>query len=225
TISATLGELKDLMSALNHCVASAEQQVSNVEDAQQGLSCEVTELRKQILDLRSKVDDQENRAQRNNICLVGFPEGVERGRPIRFLQETLPELLKLPSGTALEVERAHRSLAPKPAEGQRPCPFIVRFLHYPVREQVLTAARSLDTLEWNGSRILVFPDLLRDLMERRWRFMTIKKALREKGLKHGLFYLATLKLTCDSETRSFMEPQAVEEFLQRREESRVLLKG
>uniref|UniRef100_H3AV25 L1 transposable element RRM domain-containing protein n=1 Tax=Latimeria chalumnae TaxID=7897 RepID=H3AV25_LATCH len=170
------------------------------------LICKVTELRKQILDLCFKVDDQENCARRNNVRLVGFPEGVERGRPIKFLQETLPELLKLPSSSALEVERAHRSLASKLAEGQRPHPFIVRFLRYPVREQVLTAARSLGTLEWNGSRILVFPDLSRDLMEQRRRFMPIKKALREKGLKYGLLYLATLKLTCEGETRSFTEP-------------------
>uniref|UniRef100_H3AJZ0 L1 transposable element RRM domain-containing protein n=1 Tax=Latimeria chalumnae TaxID=7897 RepID=H3AJZ0_LATCH len=220
TTSATLVELKDLISGLNHRVASEEQRVSNVEDAQQNLNREVTELKKTNIQ-----HDQENRAQRNNVRIVGFPEGVEHGRPIKFLQETLLELLKLPSGTSLEVERAHRSLAPKPAEGQRPRPFIVRFLRYPVREQILTAARSLGTLEWNGSRILMFPDLLRDLMERQQRFMLIKKALRGKGLKYGLFYPATLKLTCDGKTRSFTEPKAVEEFLQRRKESKRLSKG
>uniref|UniRef100_H3ADC7 L1 transposable element RRM domain-containing protein n=1 Tax=Latimeria chalumnae TaxID=7897 RepID=H3ADC7_LATCH len=199
TTSATLVELKDLISGLNHHVATAEQRVSNMEDAQQDLNHEVMELRKHMADLCSKVDDQENRARRNNIRIVGFPEGVEH--------ETLPELLKLPSGTSLEVERAHQSLAPKPAEGQRSHPFIVKFLRYQVREQILTTTRSLDTLEWNGSRILMFPDLSWDLMERRWRFMPIKKVLREKGLKYGLFYPATLKLTCDGETRSFMEPK------------------
>uniref|UniRef100_H2ZSZ4 L1 transposable element RRM domain-containing protein n=1 Tax=Latimeria chalumnae TaxID=7897 RepID=H2ZSZ4_LATCH len=184
TTSATLVELKDLISSLNHHVATAKQRVSNIEDAQQDLNREVMELRKHIADLCSKVDDQENRARRNNVRIVGFPEGVEHGRPIKFLQETLPELLKLPSGTSLEVERAHRSLAPKPAEGQRSHPFIVKFLRYQVREQILTAARSLGTLEWNGSRILMSPDLSRDLMEQRWRLMPIKKVLREKGLKY-----------------------------------------
>uniref|UniRef100_H3AZX6 L1 transposable element RRM domain-containing protein n=1 Tax=Latimeria chalumnae TaxID=7897 RepID=H3AZX6_LATCH len=212
--STTLVELKDLMSALNHHMASVEQRLSNVEDTQQDLSCEVEGLKKQVADLRSKVDDQENCTRRNNVHLVGFPEGVKHGRPIKFLQETLPELLKLPPRTALEVERTHRSLAPKPAEGQSL--FIVKFLHFPVREQILTVARSLGTLEWNRCRILVFPDLSQDLMERRRRFMQVKKTLREKGLKYGLFYPATLKLTCDGETRSFTEPQAVEEFLQQR---------
>uniref|UniRef100_H3AEK4 L1 transposable element RRM domain-containing protein n=1 Tax=Latimeria chalumnae TaxID=7897 RepID=H3AEK4_LATCH len=216
TTSATLVELKDLIPGLNHRVATAEQRVSNMEDAQQDLNHEVMELRKHIADLRSKVDDQENRARRNNVRIVGFPEGVEHGRPIKFLQETLLELLKLPSGTSLEVKRAHRSLAPEPAEGQRSRPFIVKFLHYQMREKILTTARSLDTLEWNGSRILMFPDLSRDLMERQQKFMPIKKVLREKGLKYGLFYPATLKLTCDGETRSFTEPKAVEEFLQQR---------
>uniref|UniRef100_H2ZZ05 L1 transposable element RRM domain-containing protein n=1 Tax=Latimeria chalumnae TaxID=7897 RepID=H2ZZ05_LATCH len=213
TLSVTLGELKDLMSALNNRVTTAEQRVSNMEDAQQDISCEMIDLKKQVLDLQAKLDDQENYARWNNVRFIGFPKGVENGKPVKFLQEVLPTLLELPCGTVLDVERAHRSLAPKPADGQRPCPFIVKFLRYPVCEQILTAVKSMGSLQWNGNKIMVFLDLSRELMERKQKFMPVKKILQEKGLKYGLFYPATLKLTCDGETRSFMEPQAAEEFL------------
>uniref|UniRef100_H3B0P4 L1 transposable element RRM domain-containing protein n=1 Tax=Latimeria chalumnae TaxID=7897 RepID=H3B0P4_LATCH len=205
TSSVTLGELKDLMSALNNCVTTAEQQVSNMEDAQQDIRCEMIDLIKQVSDLQAKLDDQENHARWNNVHFIGFSKGVENGKPVKFLQEVLPTLLELPRGTMLDVERAHRSLTPKPVDGQRPHPFIVKFLRYPVREQILTAVRSMGSLEWNGNKIMVFPDLSRELMECRRKFMLVKKILREKGLKYDLFYPVTLKLTCNGETRSFME--------------------
>uniref|UniRef100_H2ZSQ7 L1 transposable element RRM domain-containing protein n=1 Tax=Latimeria chalumnae TaxID=7897 RepID=H2ZSQ7_LATCH len=213
--SETLTELKDLMSTLTHRVSAAEHRVSNIEDAHQNVEREVEDLKRMVSNLHSKLDDQENRARRNNVCFVGFPEGVEKGRPIKFLQELLPELLKLPSGLDLDIERTHQSLAPRSSDGQRPRPFITKFLRYPVHKQSLMVVRTLGSLEWQGNKILIFPDLTCKLIEQQRKFLPAKKLLREKGLKYGLFYLAMLKITINGETSSFMEPQAVEEFLQR----------
>lgn len=41
----------------------------------------------EILTLKDKVDDLENRSRRNNLRLVGFPEGVEGRDAVSFVEE------------------------------------------------------------------------------------------------------------------------------------------
>uniref|UniRef100_H3AJH9 L1 transposable element RRM domain-containing protein n=1 Tax=Latimeria chalumnae TaxID=7897 RepID=H3AJH9_LATCH len=158
--------------------------------------------------------DNRRKSNRNNLRVVGFPESVEQGKPIKFLLETLPGLLKLPEDVVLDIEKVHRSLAPKPAAGQRPRPFIIKFLRFQVKERLLVAARDLGMIEWQGNRIQLFPDLSRDLQQK----------LRELGLKYGFFYPAVLRLTVDGETKSFSTPQKVEVFLKKREGTGETLK-
>uniref|UniRef100_H2ZTB5 L1 transposable element RRM domain-containing protein n=1 Tax=Latimeria chalumnae TaxID=7897 RepID=H2ZTB5_LATCH len=156
-----------------------------------------------LSDSDSRLDDQENRARRNNVRILGIPEGVEQGNPTRFLGETLPALLKLPEGTELSIEQAHRSLAPRSVPGQRPRPFIIKLLCFPVKELLLKSARELRTLDWEGHRILFFPDLSKAFQDRRRLFLSVKKILCEKKVKYGLFYPVTLRITYRGETTLF----------------------
>uniref|UniRef100_H3AWF3 L1 transposable element RRM domain-containing protein n=1 Tax=Latimeria chalumnae TaxID=7897 RepID=H3AWF3_LATCH len=183
--STTLNELKDMVSTLSQRMATVEQRISNVEDSQQKILEMSTELQKQI---------------------TALTEGAEKGKLISFLQEVLPELLQLSPGTALDIKRVHHLLAPKPAVGQKPRLFIIKFRWYPIKEQLFTAAKELGALEWQGNRIQVLPDLSCDLQERCSHFLPVKQKLRECGIKYGLFYLALLKLTIEGETKTFSDP-------------------
>uniref|UniRef100_H3AZB9 L1 transposable element RRM domain-containing protein n=1 Tax=Latimeria chalumnae TaxID=7897 RepID=H3AZB9_LATCH len=165
-----------------------------------------------VSELRSQLDDQENRARRNNIRVLGFPEGVEQGNPSKFLEEALSTILKLPAGTDLSIERAHRSLAPRPAPGQRPRPFIIKLLRFPVKELLLRSARELGMLQWEGHKILLFPDLSKALQDRHQQLLPAKKILRDKSIKYGLFYPATLCVTYKGLTLSFGSAEEVEKF-------------
>uniref|UniRef100_H3A7Y9 L1 transposable element RRM domain-containing protein n=1 Tax=Latimeria chalumnae TaxID=7897 RepID=H3A7Y9_LATCH len=206
TMSVTLNEIKKMNTNLLQRMMTAEQWIADTEGEQRKTSESTRTLQKQIDLLKLRIDNQENNSQWNNLRVVGFPESVEQGKPIKFLLETLPGLLKLPENIMLDTERAHCSLAPKPAAGQRPKPFVIKFLHFQVKEHLLAAARELGMTEWQGSRIQLFPDLSRDLQEHRRRFIPVKQKLRELGLKYGLFYSAVLRVTVDGETKSFSTP-------------------
>uniref|UniRef100_H2ZVM8 L1 transposable element RRM domain-containing protein n=1 Tax=Latimeria chalumnae TaxID=7897 RepID=H2ZVM8_LATCH len=171
-MSATLNEIKETNASLLQRIMVAEQQITDTEDEQHKMADNSRDLQKQIDALRLKSDDQENCSRRNNLRVVGFPENVEQGKPIKFLLETLPGLLKLPEDIVLDIERA-----PKPAAGQRPMPFIIRFLRFQVKERLLAAARELGMMEWQGSKIQLFPDLSSDLQECRRRFILVKQKL------------------------------------------------
>ncbi|KAF0043709.1 hypothetical protein F2P81_005046 [Scophthalmus maximus] len=80
---------------------------------------------------KTKLEDLESRSRRQNIRIVGIPEGAEGGQPTDFIAELIPTGLgKEHFGANFKVDRTHRSLAAKPSNGAPPRPFIAR-LHYP----------------------------------------------------------------------------------------------
>nr|XP_014352391.1 PREDICTED: uncharacterized protein LOC106706259 [Latimeria chalumnae] len=195
-ISATIVEIKHSNTDILGRLTSLEAHLLDSDGRLMAAEVQSTLLTSTVSDLHNRLCDQENRARRNNVRILGFPEGVEQGNPSRFLGgETLSALLKLPEGTELSIEWAHPSLAPCPAPGQRPRPFIVKLLRFPVKELLLKSARELGTLDWEGHRILLFPDLSKALQDRHRQFLPV-----EKKVKYGLFYPATLRVTYKGET-------------------------
>uniref|UniRef100_H3B4E2 L1 transposable element RRM domain-containing protein n=1 Tax=Latimeria chalumnae TaxID=7897 RepID=H3B4E2_LATCH len=204
TLNNVVESLKALTNAVEEMRAENRDTKRRLNEGEQRIDILEKELEKEkkhnaaldpkITALAQRLDDQENRARRNNLRILGFPEQREKGKPIQFLQEVLPKLLGLADGTQLEVERAHRTLGTRPEAGQRPHPFIVKFLRFQDKERIIHKARERGTLEWEGNKILIFPDLSKELQEKRRRFLDVKKQLREKEVKYGLFYPATLKI-------------------------------
>ncbi|XP_014339912.2 uncharacterized protein LOC135358183 [Latimeria chalumnae] len=204
------GVNKEFLRHLNE----VEQRTGSVEEELIGKKRDAA-LDSRIVILVQRLDDQENQAQRNHLRILGFPEQIEKDKPIQFLQEVLLKLLGLADGMQLELARAHRSLALRPAAGQRPCPFIVKFLRFLVKEMVIQRARERGALDWEGSKILIFPDLLRDLQEKRKKFVEVKQQLRDRGVKYGLFYPAILKISMGGKDYSFTTPNEVQDFLKK----------
>lgn len=72
-----------------------------VETKQTEIKEAVTGLHKDVADVKLAVDDEikqlkeelENQSRRQNLRLVGFPEGVEGRNPVDFLKEWLPKIL------------------------------------------------------------------------------------------------------------------------------------
>lgn len=59
----------------------------------------------------------EGRSRRNNIKLVGIPEGEEKGNPTEFVSTLIPKLLGETNYPKLVIiERGHRAPLPKPTE-------------------------------------------------------------------------------------------------------------
>jgi len=87
--------------------------------------------------------------------------------------ELISELLQTVIGncvfpTSPELDRAHRTLAPKPTLGQHPRAIIVRFHRYQDKERVLRWARSQKKdFKFDGNGLLYFPDVSASLAKQR----------------------------------------------------------
>ncbi len=83
------------------------------------LTTRVCKLEKANAALASKAEDLENRSRQQNLRIVGLPEGLEGGSPVEFISRFLQTII----GNDIfpdppELDRAHHTLAPKPAVGQ-----------------------------------------------------------------------------------------------------------
>lgn len=91
--------------------------------------------------------------------ILGLAESVEGGRPTDFFSALLCKVFG--EGTLAsppEIDRAHRSLAAKPARGQRPRPVIIRLHHYKITDLLIREARWKGKLDYRGQQIRIMED-------------------------------------------------------------------
>lgn len=98
-------------------------------------TAQLAELQSLVSSLVHKVNDAENRQRRNNVRVIGLPEGAEGRDSAIFAESLFKQLLNLPDmPPTYVVERAHRVPMGKQPEGAPPRPFLVRLLNYRNRD-------------------------------------------------------------------------------------------
>lgn len=158
-------------------VSEAEDCISQLEDTTRADSREMHALQIQVKALQDKAIDTENRLRRNNICIIGLPEWSEGPRPAEFAETFLAKLLDFPDMPLTYVaERAHRVPPVPPILRAPPRPFLLRLLNYKNRDRVLAATRQKQDLR-HGTKILLFPDYLPEVQQRRCSYTEIRKPL------------------------------------------------
>ncbi|KAK7916033.1 hypothetical protein WMY93_011794 [Mugilogobius chulae] len=219
-INESISELKDVLNGLTTRVNEAEERIGAAEDQLAQLSSQAAKLSKDNAFLLEKVESLENHSRRNNIRLVNLREGCEGNDPVAFFTNWLPDTLGREQFTEpLLIERAHRTLAPKPAADEKPRPVLIRLLKYRDREKILhTAAKRAK--EFNGpimfenKPLFFFPDLSASLVKRRKEFDHVKKDLRSRGIQYSLLHPATLRIMlADGKRRYFKTPKEAAAFL------------
>ncbi|XDV45294.1 hypothetical protein PO909_013414 [Leuciscus waleckii] len=122
-------------------VQEAEDRIEVTETTCTANETKIQVLEKRICDLTEQIDDLENRGRRCNVRIIGLPEDTEGTNPLKFFEKWIPDYLNLETKAGkVKLERAHRSLAPKPVLNRRPRPVIVRFHNFQDKQRVMAAA-------------------------------------------------------------------------------------
>lgn len=177
------------------------------------LEATVSMLTKRAAGLEDKYEDLEARSRRNNIRLLGVPEGVEGPRPTDFIAQLLRDLLGL-NETPL-LDQAHRTLREKPKEGEPPRPILARIHFFHVRSLILQRAGEASPLLYKGKKVSVFPDYTSSVAKKRAAFTPVKRILRShSAVRFGLLYPAVLRITMpDGTSHRFEDPSVATEFI------------
>lgn len=118
--------------------------ISDVEDPTTYHTAQLTDLQDMVRALQNRADDTEDQQRRNNVRVVGLPEGAEGAKSTVFSEQFFKQLLALKDlPPTYVVERAHRVPTGNrpPPHGAPPRPFLVYLLNYRDRDMILAEAR------------------------------------------------------------------------------------
>lgn len=203
----SIAQIKKDSKATIQRINNAETRISKLEDDAVNQKSEMTGLTTKVKTLQEKVTDLEARNRRNNLVLVGVPEGKEAGGMRPLLEGILRCVLGLnDAAPAPEIERAHRALRPIPNPGERPRHIIMRFLRWNDRDEVMKAiARAKGKLTWDGHDLRMFQDIPVEIQRQREKYRDLRSVLRRENIRHGILYPARLIVTIDNETHIYKD--------------------
>lgn len=186
----------------------ATDRLTALEKAHQSLTADHKKLQEKCIDL-------ENRSRRQNIRIIGIPETAENNKPTDFVAKFLSKILGEDNfdGPIL-VDRAHRSLAPRPRIGERPRPIIARLHYYSDKEKIMSLSRTKGQLFFEKSPVHIFPDMSPEVGRQRAAFNQVKTKLRNAGIQYRMFFPAKLEITANGNKMIFNDPAAVEKYIE-----------
>uniref|UniRef100_H3ACQ4 L1 transposable element RRM domain-containing protein n=1 Tax=Latimeria chalumnae TaxID=7897 RepID=H3ACQ4_LATCH len=212
-ITARLLEIDTKLDTMEDRFEEVEMRISQIEDYKEDRDTKMADLEKKLGRAWDHIEDLDNCSRRNNVCIMGLPEGIEEGRPIEFLNKVLPAILEIPEGEVIEIEQAHRSFMPRPQPSQWPHPIIMCLLKYQTQELILQKAREKQNIVWEYNKIAFFQDLSKEIQLKRKAFMESKRQLRVLGVKYTMAYPATLRIQHEGIRHSFQSPESVISFI------------
>ncbi|KAF7657199.1 hypothetical protein LDENG_00030590 [Lucifuga dentata] len=212
-IKETTTELKTTVAEMQGRLKEAETRIAQLEEASERLLRDGGNT-KQNEAMWGRIQALENHNRRNNMRLMGLKETYgTNGTLLSCVQKILTEVLGMNMDEEFEIERVHRSLAPMPNADRPPRPVLIRFLRQSARDKVISAAKAKRGLDWEGCRLSLFPDMTKELAEKRKTFTSVKRKLQELNVRYTLVFPATLRLRWDGKNESFVTAAAAEKFV------------
>ncbi len=216
-ILATNKSVKELREEFEAIVTKTKQtrdRVDSVQAAAREDKRTVTDLKDQLERLTEKMTDMEDRCRRNNVRLVGLPEGMEGPDAASFFRANLSKWIPSLRGRDIEIDRAHR-VYDGGRGSDRPRTLIFRVLRWHDRSDILKGARQAYPVKCaqNNVTLLFFPDFSPATAIRRKAFGPVLKKMTALGLQPFLIYPAVIKLRHKGEQRSYDSPQKAEDFI------------
>ncbi len=216
-IQATNNSVKELR-VEPEALASATKQTRDRVDSIQAAAREdrrtVTDLRNQLERLTEKMTDIEDRSRRNNVRLVGLPEGMEGSDVAGFLRVNLSKWIPSLKGRNIEIDRAHCVYDGR-KNSDRPRTLIFRVLRWHDRSEILKGARQAYPVECaqDNATLLFFPDFSPVTAAKRKSSVPVLRSMTALGLQPFLAYPAVIKLRHGGEQRSFDSLRKAEDFV------------
>lgn len=130
-LHATDTEISKEQAEMGKALSDTMDQVVPFEQIQSSMAREFTKLQDKCMDL-------ENHCQRQNLMWIGVEEGAEAGNLTKLATAFFPVVPgeSYFNGPVI-IDRAHRTLGPKPQRGERPHAIIASLHYFSDREMII----------------------------------------------------------------------------------------
>lgn len=221
-----MSELKGDIATMRHenqkiCerTTAVETRVGELEDSIPIIKKDIHLIKTQIRDQTQRMEGMENRQRRNNVRILGLPEQEEGQSPVIFFEKWLLDIFGVEGfSKTFAIERAHRITSRAPSAGGRPRPIIIRLLNCQDRDNILSKARQRGSTEYKGNKVSFYPDFSVEVQKQRAKFTEVKWRLFALKIKYAMLFPAKLRITDQDGAQFFDTPDAVNTWLDRRQE-------
>lgn len=213
---AAIATLQTSVDSHGTTLTELEKGATYTSDLTANLHKEVSRLSSLVKTLEGKCESLEGHSRRNNVRIIGIPEGKEGPNVKNFVAELLKDLLALQNSPLLD--RAHRSLQSRPGPGEPSRAIILKCHYHHECEEILRRAREMKIpLTHQGMRLHVFPDYTPSVSKKRASFTDVRRTLRGmSGAKYGFIYPARLRVTLPGhEERRFTDAKEAMDYINR----------
>lgn len=184
-IQKSISELRGKSAKHEAALKELEESASTHSDILSTLQSTLDHLTTKVKHLDEKWEDLEARSRRYNIMIIGIPEEKEGPQPRDFIAQLQNKVPPLPEKPL--IDWAHRINL---------LPFILRLHYCHVREEILQRAMEMNNVEYQGRKILIFPDFHPSVVKQRAAFTKVREMLRGRSdVRYGLIYPARLMVT------------------------------
>lgn len=170
-------------------------------------------LKQQITLLQSQQEDLENRERRQNLRIRGVPETVGDAQLHEYLLGLFVTLAPTIPDIDWRMDRAHRSLAPKPPVGARPRDIIIKFHYYESKESLLNSTRNKTSITYKGEKLQIFSDLSPITLAKRRSLRPVTLHLQKHCIIYRWGFPFKLTVTKDGVQHHMRDLQEAEAFL------------
>ena len=206
-------ELRGEINQLGERTDTLENKFDEMINYVQAIEEENHNLRISVSQLQIQQEDLENRERRQNLRFRGIPETV--GDP--DLRTYLLGLFNTMAPTIVDIDwrldRAHRSLGPKPPSGARPRDVIVKFHFFESKEALTLATRNKSQITYKGAKLQIFSDLSPITLAKRRSLRPITSHLQHHKIPYYWGFPFRLVVSKDGVQHVMREVQEGEAFL------------
>ncbi|CAL1594739.1 unnamed protein product [Knipowitschia caucasica] len=174
-------------------LAESEQRIGELESANKDLRDALLHSVKQQKTLMTKMTDLEGRSRRNNLRVYNISENAEGSSMSSFMDTFLKRELSLREEEDLQIQRAHRSLGPKPQDKHAARSILVNFQRFDMKDKVLRAAWAKKII-FDGKVITFANDMPTEINNKMKEYKDIKKSLKEAKIRFQTPYPAKLRV-------------------------------
>ena len=189
-------DLKGEIAKTNARVDEAEARIVGSEERLQNVEDILSELLTIQEALQAKITDLQGRSRRENVRIYGAAEGLEgtAWSLIPFVEKMLRESLNIPADKPLQIQRAHRALAPKPQNGAQPRSIVVKFLSYTMKEEVIKQAWEKKGFTWQNCKISIDHDYAPEILAKRKEYAEARRVLKANNTRFQTLFPARLRV-------------------------------
>ncbi|KAJ1203851.1 hypothetical protein NDU88_007632 [Pleurodeles waltl] len=178
-------------------------------------SKDILQLKRGEKMLQDKLETLENNTRRNNIRLLGVPEGLEgediKGYVIALIKEVLPNIVGI--NLDEDIQRVHRDPFKKNPGRKNPRRILINFNTYSIKERILSEALKVGAFSKGDWSFRIRSDVSKATLDRQWELGNFMRDLRALGATVQLRFPAALRIMWKNKMYNMRDPGEVSAFI------------